>query len=399
MKKQKAIIALTVLIDVLGIAIVIPILPFYMKSFGASPIVITSIFTIFSFFSFFSAPLLGSLSDKIGRRPVLIISILSTSIGWVVFALANSIPVLFLGRIIDGIAAGNFSTAQSYLIDISKDEKERTANLGIIGAVFGLGFIIGPILGSFLSKISLSAPFWFVGGLAFLNAVLAFFILPETNKSANKEKNFNFNPFMPLIRAIKNKMLLPSYLSWFFFGMAAISMQSIFALYIAKIFGFSHIEAGIILAFVGGLIVINQGFGLKMFWLKKFKESNLGLWMILIYSVGFIFLSARHLIMFSAGIILGALGESVLRVILTSLIAGRSESEQRGEVVGILSSIMSVATVISPIIAGLLFVINASLPFVFGAVISLISFLIAYSNRKRFRSADSIKNSPVELNI
>ena len=120
---RKFIILMTVLIDVLGIGIIIPVLPFYVESFGASAFIVTLLFAVFSFFSFFSAPLLGAWSDRIGRRPVLIISIFSTALGWVVFALSTNIFWLFIGRIIDGLAAGNFPIAQSYLVDIAKDEK------------------------------------------------------------------------------------------------------------------------------------------------------------------------------------------------------------------------------------------------------------------------------------
>lgn len=171
MKKEKLIIIFTVLVDVIGFGIVIPILPFYVTGFGASATIVTLLFASFSFFAFFSSPLLGAVSDRIGRRPVLILSITSTAIGWFVFAGATSIPILFLGRIVDGAAAGNFSIAQSYLVDISENEEERTVNLGLIGAMFGIGFMLGPIIGGALAKVSHATPFWFAGGLATLNAI------------------------------------------------------------------------------------------------------------------------------------------------------------------------------------------------------------------------------------
>ena len=154
MTKEKLIIILTVLIDVIGLGIIIPVMPTYVQSFGASPTIITLLFSVFALFSFLSAPLLGALSDKIGRRPILMVSILSSSIGWFVFAWAPSLTFLFLGRIIDGLAAGNFSTAQSAISDLAKTPQERTANLGLTGAIFGVGFLLGPFLGGMLSTIS-----------------------------------------------------------------------------------------------------------------------------------------------------------------------------------------------------------------------------------------------------
>jgi DHA1 family tetracycline resistance protein-like MFS transporter len=143
LNKQKAIIFFTVLVDAIGIGIIIPVLPFYVASFGASAFMVTSLFAVFSFCSFSSNPLLGVLSDKYGRRPILVISIFSTSLGWFVFAGAFHSIFLFVGRIIDGLAAGNFSTAQSYLIDIAKTPKEKTHNIGLIGAAFGWGLYWG----------------------------------------------------------------------------------------------------------------------------------------------------------------------------------------------------------------------------------------------------------------
>jgi MFS family permease len=216
LQKEKIIIVLTVLIDVLGLGIIIPVLPFYVKSFGASAFTLTLLFSVFSLFSFISGPFLGALSDRIGRRPVLIVSILSTAIGWFVFASAHAIWVLFLGRIIDGMAAGNLPIAQSYLVDIARDDKERTSNLGIIGAVFGIGFIIGPAIGAALSSMSHALPFFFVAGLASLNVIGAFFFLPETHKHLDKEKKMALNPLRPLTNAVRDKSLLSRYLAWFF---------------------------------------------------------------------------------------------------------------------------------------------------------------------------------------
>ncbi len=193
MFKTKLLILLTVFIDVIGIGIVIPILPFYVEKFSSSPILITSLFAVYALFSFFSSPVIGALSDKFGRRPLLIISVFSTAVGWFIFAGAPTIFFLFLGRIIDGIMAGNFPIAQSYLSDIAKDDKERTTNLGLIGAVFGIGFIIGPLIGGFLGQFGHSIPFWFVGSLALFNGILALFTLPETHHVRSTAK-VSINP-------------------------------------------------------------------------------------------------------------------------------------------------------------------------------------------------------------
>jgi len=278
---KKAIIILTIFIDVLGIGIVIPILPFYVESFGVTPFFVTLLFAVFSFFAFLSAPFLGALSDKIGRRPVLLVSIFSTAVGWFVFAGAGSILFLFVGRIIDGLAAGNFSTAQSYLVDISENEKERTSNLGLVGAIFGIGLIIGPMLGGLLSIISPAFPFWIVGGLAALNFIGACFFLPETHHKRDKNKKIEINPLLPITRSIKDINLRSRYLAWFLFSIAIAIEQSIFALYLDYQFGFTAAAVGYVLTVMGVIMVVNQGILLKRFWLKYFNESFLEIWLFL----------------------------------------------------------------------------------------------------------------------
>ena len=380
---KKLVILLTVFIDVLGIGIIIPILPFYVESFGASAFVVTLLFAVFSLFSFFSAPFLGALSDKIGRRPVLIFSILSTAIGWLVFAAAGNIFFLFLGRIIDGMAAGNFPIAQSYLLDIAKDEKEKTTNLGLIGAMFGVGLIIGPLIGGVLSSISLSFPFWFVGGLALLNFFLAIKNLPETNKNIDKEKKIELNPFKPLLISLKNQKLRLGFFAWFLFGIALASQQSIFSLYLNDEFNFNSLMIGFATAASGLILIFNQGFALKKIWLKNFKEESLIIWLMLTLAIGFIFMGITYLISFILGVIVISLAQSVLRAVMTSQIAKRGGAQERGLILGVMNSVMSLSMVVGPILAGILFGFKSNLPFLAASIFGLLAFYILLLDRKK----------------
>lgn len=373
---KKLIILLTVFIDVLGIGIIIPVLPFYVESFGASAFTVTLLFAVFSFFAFFSAPLLGAWSDKVGRRPVLIISIFSTAIGWLVFAAAGNIFFLFLGRIIDGLAAGNFPIAQGYLLDIAKDEKEKTTNLGYIGAIFGVGLIIGPLIGGFLSAISVSFPFWFVGGLATLNFILAIKYLPETNKNRVVDKKIELNPFKPLARAFGNIKLRPVIIAWFLFGLALASQQSTFSLYLNQEFNFTSIMVGFATAGMGLVLIINQAFALKKIWLKYFKEETLIIWLMLGLSIGFFFMGITYLWVFIIGILIIALAQSVLRAVMTSQIAKKGEVHEQGLILGILNSVMSLSMIAGPILAGALFGLKSNFPFLAASIFGLAAFII-----------------------
>lgn len=378
MTRQKIIILSTVLVDVLGFGIVIPILPFYLSEFGAQAFTVTLIFAVFSFCSFISNPFLGALSDRIGRRPVLLLSIFSTSIGWFVFASASSIPILFLGRIIDGLAAGNFTTAQSYLVDISTDDKDRTANLGIIGATFGIGFMLGPLLGGVLSTVSHAFPFYCAGFMALVNGIVAFFMLPETNKNRNTTA-LRFNPIAPLVKAYRMHGLRRLYVVWLLFALAIVISQTLFGLFAQKVFEFSAFQTGIFFTLAGVIIAINQIALLKQFWLKRFSEQSLQKSMLAVLGIGLLGIATQSVTVFFCSLLFLGTGQALLRVIITSRAVGQAATTSRGEVMGITSSLMSFAMVTGPLIGGTLFEVNYSLPYVFSAVLLFIGFFLSDS--------------------
>ena len=392
----KVIILLTVFLDVLGLGVIIPILPFYVESFHVSGIVVTSLFAVFALFSFFSAPILGAISDRKGRRPVLLISLASSTVGWLIFAFSNTIFGLFLGRIIDGSAAGNISTAQNYLIDIAKDQKERAKNLGLIGAVFGISFIIGPLVGGVLSTISMKLPFIVVGIMSLLNTILAYFFLPETHHERSTKK-LSINPFAPIIKALKNKNILPLYIAWLLFGVAISLNQSIFALYIAEEFSWTVIASGFIMALIGVIISINQAFAIRSIWLKYFKESFLMVWVFIPFSIGYIIMALPFKVAFLSGLVITAFGQSLMRVIMTSQIIGFSNKEEQGENMGILVSIMSLSMILGPLLGGFVYEAYPSLPFVLAGIILLITFVFIFKTYKKIKPHEHIDVEPVEV--
>lgn len=396
MNKQKIIIALTVLVDVIGLGIVLPSLPFYVADVGGAALEVTYLFATFSICSFLSTPILGALSDRIGRRPILIISIASTAIGWFVFASANSLLFLFIGRIIDGLAAGNFSIAQNYLVDISKDDKDRTNNLGLIGSMFGIGFILGPMLGGLLSAISPSFPFWTAGVLATINMVMAILFLPETNKTRNLTK-MSFNPFVPIINAVKNKKLFPYFVTWFLFGIAMSGTQSIMALYFNDRFGFSVLVIGIIITVQGVVMSVNQMVGLKHFWLRRFKEPDLVLFMLLAFTTSYFLMGMNFATLFFVGILIGVFAQSVLRAVFTSQVLGSAEVHVKGEAMGILTSVLSLGMVVGPLFTGPVYTYKINFPFFVSSILMLTAFGIIYRHRKKM---DRLKlDENVQVNV
>ncbi len=384
MQREKLVVLLTVFVDVIGIGIVIPILPFYVGSFGASPFVITLLFASFAFFAFLSSPFLGALSDKIGRRPVLIASIFSTAVGWFVFAGAINIPLLFFGRIIDGLAAGNFTVAQGCLVDLARDERERSTNIGLIGATFGIGLTLGPFIGGLLSTVSHSFPFWCAGILATANVILTYFFLPETHRKRDPNAPISFNPLAPLARAAADRKIRPLYFTWIMFAVAISSTQSIFALYGQHAFNFDALTVGMIFASTGIFAALNQTLLLRLVWLRFFNKSQLELLMTGLLGVSFFLLGSDILVLFLVSLPLFATGQSVQRVAVTSDVTGRADPLKKGEALGILTSLMSASMIVGPLIGGASFEIHDGYPFFFAGLLMIVSIIVAL----RYRRAD-----------
>src|SRR6187401_1575628 len=179
MTRPLLVIFLTVFVNLVGFGIIIPLLPFYAQTFGASPLVVGLLFASFSLAQLIATPALGDLSDRYGRRPILIFSLLGTVVSFVMLALAQSITMLFLARIVDGLSGGNISTARAYVADVT-EPKDRARAYGLIGAAFGLGFILGPALSGVLAGISYTAPIWAAAILTLVAAAVAWLWLPET---------------------------------------------------------------------------------------------------------------------------------------------------------------------------------------------------------------------------
>src|SRR3989441_4592385 len=193
------IIFLTIFVNLIGFGIIIPLLPFYAQTFGASPLVIGLLFAIFSLCQLIAAPALGDLSDRFGRRPVLIFSLLGTVASFVMLALAQTLTVLFLARIVDGLSGGNISTARAYVADVT-EPKDRARAYGLIGAAFGLGFIMGPALSGILATVSITAPIWVAAALTLVAAAMAWLRLPETVHRAHAGVGNPFRYLPELLR-------------------------------------------------------------------------------------------------------------------------------------------------------------------------------------------------------
>jgi MFS transporter, DHA1 family, tetracycline resistance protein len=354
------IIFVTVFIDLIGFGIVIPVLPYYAEGtkFGATPSQVGLLFASYSVMQLIFAPVLGRLSDKYGRRPILLISLLGTSVGFLILGFATTLWMLFVGRIIDGISGGNISTAQAYIADITTKEN-RAKGMGLIGAAFGLGFVFGPAIGGILSRWGINVPFLFAGGLAFLNAILLYFALPETVTPDHPARTSAAagRGWQQLIGALRNPQL-GFVLTIYFLSIVAFSiMTATFSLFMMFRLGYDAFHNGWVFAFVGIISAIIQG-GLIGKLVKRFGEPLLVIIGGLLFSAS---LLAIPFVTAATGLLailtLGAataIGQALSAPSLSSLASKSAGAGEQGGVLGVMQSVASLARAVGPSLAAVL---------------------------------------------
>ncbi len=350
-RAQLGIIFLTIFIDMVGFGIVIPVLPRYAEHFDATAVQNGLLVAAFSFAQFFAAPLWGKLSDRVGRKPVLFVSIIGTAVGFLMMGFATTLWMLFAARLVDGIAGGNIGTAQAYVADITT-RAERSKAMGLIGAAFGLGFVFGPAIGGILSStFSYETPMFFAAGLAFVNALLVLVILPETlpkERRGVQERESIFAVFQHSDRRTYSLVT-----ATYFCLITGFSMMTfVFALFLYHKFGMDELHTGNILAMVGIVGVIIQG-GLIGRLVKKFGEARLATAGSLILCASLFALPTAvglpTLLVYSVGI---AIGNSLLMPTLTGLGSRSVDQNWQGRGLGLMQSAGSAARWVGPAIAG-----------------------------------------------
>jgi len=361
-------IFLIVMVDVLGLTIILPLLPFYAERLGASPTVVGLLVSTYAACQLVAGPVLGQISDRMGRRPLLLVSQMGTFIGFLILAWAGSLWVVFLARVIDGLTAGNLSLAQAYISDVTKPE-ERAKSFGVIGVAFGIGFLIGPAISGFLSTYGYQYPIFAAAALSATSILSTYFLLPGAPVIPESEKREG--PPLPAGRRLRVldwgnyatyfKRPALAQLLWQFFAFAfsfAIFISG-FALFAERRFTwnghpFGVKEVGYVFAYVGFLGIILQG-GLIGRLVKRFGEVNLVSSGFISATAGFALIGFMyHLPGLLVASTLASFGTGVLRPALTSLITQHAGREEQGIVLGLTQSLMSVAQIVAPVIGGFL---------------------------------------------
>jgi DHA1 family tetracycline resistance protein-like MFS transporter len=371
-KKPLFSIILVVFIDLLGFSLILPLLPYYAATFSATPIVTGLLVASYALAQLIGAPLLGRLSDRFGRRPILLASISGTFIGFLLLGFANALWMLFASRLIDGLTGGNLSIAQAYITDVT-DSKNRARGLGLIGAAFGLGFIIGPAAGGLLSQWGYAVPAFVAAALAIINLTLIYAWLTESlpvERRNQMDQNRPAVSLAALMTALKRPFTGSLLITRFFFGVAFAIFQTVFSLYALTKFGLSAAQTGYILAYVGVLSVITQGF--LVGWItRKVREDILIVACVALMAVSLLgWAMASSVLALLVIMVPTAFSGGLLNTLLSSTLTKAVDGNETGGILGLSASIESSTRIIAPISGGVLLQqLGAWAPGAFGAIL------------------------------
>jgi MFS transporter, DHA1 family, tetracycline resistance protein len=396
-KAAMGFIFITLLIDVTGLGIIIPVFPDLIKELTGGNISQVSrwggvLTVIYAIMQFFCAPIIGNLSDKYGRRPVLLISLLGFGIDYLFMAFAPNIWWLFVSRVIAGITGASFTTASAYIADVSTNET-RAKNFGLLGAAFGLGFIIGPSLGGVLAHFGLRVPFYVAAACCLLNAAYGYFVLPESLSKEHRRK-FEWkraNPLGSVTHLKKYPSVLGLIASLVLVYIAAHALQSTWTYINIERFNWSPQMLGYSLAVVGIMTALVQGVLIRFINPKLGNEKSVYIGLA-IYSVGMLAFAFANkswmMFVFMIPYCLGGIAGPALQAIL----AGHVPRNEQGELQGALTSMVSLTSIIGPLVMTSLFawftnpgaqVHFSGAPFLLGSALLMASALVAYSILKR----------------
>jgi DHA1 family tetracycline resistance protein-like MFS transporter len=410
-------IFLIVLIDVLGLTIILPLLPFYTERYGAKPFVVGLLVSIYAVCQLISGPILGHWSDRIGRKPVLIFSQIGTLIGFLVLAFGNSLFWIFLSRMIDGLTAGNLSTAQAYITDVT-NPKDRAKSLGKIGMAFGIGFFIGPALTAFLYRYGYKAPIFAAAFLSFSSIMASNFLLPSVRKEKVSPTQFKFSKaevaaafvngarlasgsFIASILSLRKSFAkyfrdpvlsaLLFEIALFYFAFSA--YISGFALYAERRFTFAGVpftprQVGYAFAYFGFLQIIVQAVVIGRV-VEKWGERRVTLIGFACCFIGYGLFSFIHEPLWILLIgIFTSFGAGVLRPVLTSEISGKVEPGERGTIMGVNQSLQSAAQILAPMLSTLIIqYANLSVWALFPSLVCLAGVVMVMRHVRNSRTA------------
>ncbi len=378
-KASRLILFLTVFIDLLGFGIVIPFLPMFAERTGVGAGAVGPILAVYSLAQLLCAPMLGRISDRVGRRPVIMLGLLGSSVSYLIYGFANSFWLLMLSRAVHGACAGTVSTAQAYVADTT-DESDRAQGMGMIGAAFGLGFVLGPALGGVLGRTSLRLPVFLASALTFANLLFAARFLPESHQALSTVRLTPaqlLEPLMRLPRDLAGHRLARLFSLAFMLTFVLAALEATFALTVPRVYGYGAFGVGLLLGYTGLVQAIAQGYVLGKV-VKRFGEVR-------VLKVGAIALAlglaplgtldSRGGLLVMMALI--AIGYGLASPSVASLISRRSERHVQGEVLGINQSAMALARIFGPLAGAAVYaILGPSAPYIGGAIVAALALIL-----------------------
>jgi len=379
--------ALTIFLDFTGFGLILPLLPFWAERLGADARAIGLLITVYALAQLLFTPVLGSLSDRYGRRPIIITSLLIEVAAFALTALAGTLPLLLVARFIGGLGASNMGSAQAVVADVTP-RAGRARAMGAIGAAIGFGFVVGPALGGALSAWGAATPFWVAAALAVCNALLVWRFLPETRGrrapvgAAGASAAFAARPRRRILFAgwgqlAHNPAIARLVTINLLYTLAFAGMESVFALLTQRQLGWGAVQNGYLFTYIGVIVVVMQG-GLVGRLVKRFGERRLLLAGLALLAGGLALLPfGANLAVLLVAVSLLSLGDGAVTPTVSTLLSFASAEEAQGETLGLAQGLTSLGRMLGPLLAGVLFVIGAGLPFFAGAALALVGVLLA----------------------
>ncbi|MCC0681206.1 MULTISPECIES: MFS transporter [unclassified Clostridioides] len=372
----------------IGFTIIAPVVPFLVQPYTNSPeeqaIVVTMLTSVYAICVFFAAPGLGALSDRYGRRPLLLLCLLGSAIGYLVFGIGGALWVLFVGRIIEGVTGGSISTIFAYFADITPRE-HRSKYFGWVSAFSGVGCVIGPTVGGLLAKFGYSVPMYFGAIITLLNVIYGFLYMPESLDKKNRLKSITLarlNPFIQLanVLSVKNlkRLLLSAFLLWIPNG----SLQSVFSQFTIDTFNWKPALIGLVFSIMGIQDIISQGFIMPKL-LKKLSDVQIAILGMVSEIIGYSFIAASALFsfypIFIVGMFIFGFGDSIFGPSFNGMLSKSVDSSEQGRIQGGSQSIQSLARIIGPIIGGQIYVfLGHATPAFMGMILIGVATLVLY---------------------
>jgi len=379
-KRVLRLIFFIMLMDIVGMSIIFPVAPYIVQRYSSGALMVTMLTVIYAGAQFFAAPALGKISDRVGRRPVLLVSVFGSAIGYFIFGIGGALWVLLLSRLIDGITGGNISTASAYIIDVSKPE-ERTKNFTLLGMAYGIGFILGPALGGLLGQWNLNAPAYLAGSIFLVSTVLVYFLLPESlpaeRRTGSRLRPNDFNPFASVAQMLfkPGLGLILMIVALFNFGFDGVN--SVMGVFIKNKFATTPLTLGLLFVFVGLATAFVQGALIERL-VPRYGEKRMALVGLLGSVIGWplIMLTPMLWMLFPVTFLQSGI-TGFIWATTGAMAAGLVNEHEQGQLAGVNVALAGLMSMLGPLWAGAVydhFTPNA--PFWMGSIILILACLL-----------------------